>query len=523
MRRFLLFCITLLTGFISYGQVTFSASFESGSVGEVTLIDSATFVVSPSDTVQHLSYLVRGHFDPLNPVDTALRPSADWYYFQVNGVKGKQIYLNFPDNGVPRTSFSTDGGQSWNHLPMAMTGWHKASFRLDCDSVRIALFEPYNYSYLQKRLCEWASCPDVTVDTIGMSFEGRPLQLLTISDGSVPSSLKKRVWIHGRIHPSETPGSWMLDGLISRLTDDSKEASGLRKSFEFYILPFTNPDGVANGLSRSNHTGVNQEINYGRSDDSTVVEVKAIKAALTRLTSARPLDLLVNSHSQHDSFATFWMHTAASTSQRYQGMLWTLAGLTCSMNPYIEPRDMSFASVAPRYVEGWIWDRFGERTPAITIETPYNCYSSNYEGEWATKDNMRAFGESFLFAIADYFETSTPGRVIVEAPSKVSPSWENADDSISYMGENAYIAVSDGARMKYRTSNLPAGKYKLYKYTSGANIAPSKGSFFTSSEDPGIHGWQYVCDVEQKRDGSWTYRIKVEKGSVADALLLLKQ
>ena len=204
-------------------------------------------------------------------------------------------------------------------------------------------------------MAEWEQREDCEIDTIGYSFEGRPLQVLHITDKSVPASMKKLVWIHGRIHPSETPGSWLLDGLVEKLTSDDVESGELRRKIDFYIMPFANPDGVANALSRSNITGVNQEINFGRSDDSTVVEVKAIKKNFERLTEKKPLDLMINNHSQHDDFATFWMHKAEGTSSAYQGKLWTLAGLTCSFNPYIRPTDMSFSSIAPRYAEGWCW------------------------------------------------------------------------------------------------------------------------------------------------------------------------
>lgn len=225
----------------------FDADFEAGALGDVTLLDSVRVIVAPGDTVEHLSYLVGGSYDPLNPVDVDLEPSANWYFFRMTGIKGKQIYLTMRDNGVHRTSCSYDG-EHWGHLPIEQSDRRRLDKRFDHDTVYIALYEPYTYTYLQQRLADWTKRADVVLDTIG--------------------------WSHDRQHPSESPGSYLLDGLIGCLSDDTPEGAALRKGIDAYILPFANPDGVAHGLSRCNVTGVNQEINFGRSEDSTVVEVK---------------------------------------------------------------------------------------------------------------------------------------------------------------------------------------------------------------------------------------------------------
>lgn len=524
MKRILFTVIAILTSAACLrGQVVFSSAFEGGAMGGVEKLDSTRFVMYPRDTVECLSYIVHGHFDPLNPVDTTLEPSANWYYFRMDGVKDKQIYLTFPDNGVHRTSYSYDSVH-WQHMDAVESPWHKVGKRFSKDTVYIALFNPYTYSYHLQRMAEWEQREDCEIDTIGYSFEGRPLQVLHITDKSVPASMKKLVWIHGRIHPSETPGSWLLDGLVEKLTSDDVESGELRRKIDFYIMPFANPDGVANALSRSNITGVNQEINFGRSDDSTVVEVKAIKKNFERLTEKKPLDLMINNHSQHDDFATFWMHKAEGTSSAYQGKLWTLAGLTCSFNPYIRPTDMSFSSIAPRYAEGWCWNHFGDSTVAVTLETPYNCFSRNIAGEWTSVENLKAFGERFLQAMAEYLCVSTSKRIVVENPQKLPRGWEYLGDDCSHIGECAFKAKKEGAEICYTYKNLPKGEYVVYKYVTGKNIHPERGSFFRGGEDPGIHGWVKVGEHSQKRDGTYKYIYRsTYEGDTADALLLVRK
>lgn len=530
MKKMLTLLLTALAAFgpAARAQVRFDADFEGGSLGLVQCLDSATLIVAPGDTATHLSFLVRGRFDPDNPVDTDLAANANWYCFRMTGVKGKRIYLTMPDNGVARSSYSYDG-KAWAHLPLAESERHRIGKRFTRDTVYIALYTPYTYSYFQERIAAWSARPDVTLDTIGFSHEGRPLQLLHITDPSVPAAQKIRIWVHGRQHPSESPASYLVDGLVDYLTADTPEARALRQQIDAYVLPFANPDGVAHGLSRSNILGVNQEINFARSADSTVVEVQAIKRTLERLTAERPFDLAINSHSQLAESATFWMHRGRSTSPAFLRKQWAYTGLTCSFNPCLRPEDMNFSDMADRYVEGWFWNHAGERTIALTVETTYNCYSFDRDGQWADNDNIRLFGERTLLAAAEYFGLSLPGRHIVETPERMKSGWKRfTGDSHSYLGADAWQAERTGARVTYRTENLPAGRYAVYRYVPGRCLEPEISSLRDRENggwlDPGIHGWVYTETVEQPRDGRFRYTWKAaEAGDFADALLLVRQ
>jgi len=62
--------------------------------------------------------------------------------------------------------------------------------------------------------------------------------------------------ISSRVHPGETNSSLMMKGMIDYLLGPSLGARMLRDTFVFKIVPMLNPDGVINGNTRCNITGV---------------------------------------------------------------------------------------------------------------------------------------------------------------------------------------------------------------------------------------------------------------------------
>ena len=506
--------VLVLTAISCFGQIRFEADFESGAIGEVTQLDSTTFVMMKGDTVSLHSFVVKGSYDPKNPIDTALAPSPRWFYFRMTGVKGKLIYLNFEDTDPLRPLYSYDN-VTWERLAPCEAAFRKVSKRFERDTVYLAYYQPYTYTYMENRIAQWAGHDWVSVDTIGHSFENRPIYLMHITDEGIAPGEKKKLWVHARQHPSESPASWLADGFISALVEDTPEGAELRRKIDAYIIPITNPDGVANGLSRSNITGVNQEINFARSEDSTVVEVRAIKKVISDLSKERPFDVALNIHSQVANHASYWLHRAKGTSKDFLRRELVLADLTASLNDYICPEDMQFSNLAARYPEGWFWELGGEKTLAVTFETSYTCYSKNFNGPWLDSLNLRDFGRRLLMATAESMNISLPGRAIVLPPAKASAKWEAVSmEELTYMGDIAWKAVKPNAKIKYQAESLEAGEYEVYMYISAPN---------DEKQCKGERGWKLIDRYIQKQNGPWKYNYKsAEEGDVAGALLLVK-
>jgi len=504
------FCSSFL-----FSQVTFSSCFESGSLGEVKRIDSTWISISSKDSILSLSYDVFSRFDPLNPVDTSLAPSSRWYFFRMEGVKGKQIFLNINNSEVIRPFYSYDGVNYKRFEACENFSRGKLNKIFTQDTVYISHFIPYTYSRLVNKTDQWIKSGFATDREIGRSHMSVPIHMLTITDTSVSDQNKKRIWIHGRAHPSEQPCSWHLEAMINELVSGSEYSKSLLAQAVFYIVPLINPDGVIGGYSRSTSTGVNVEVNWDRADSLTTPEVKVLKKMITHLTTDKPFDLFLNMHSQIANSATYWIHTAESTSEiTYKNQL-LLSNLTINANPYYTSKDQSFSDMAPRYPEGWMWKRFGDNTVAITFETPYTFYKEDSNSEWVSVENLAKMAMNSLYAISDYLNISTSNRILANPTILNKRKWvTNTANNEVFFGEKYYKQTSARAKIKISIPHISKGQYKIFSWGVGPadKISPE-----------GTNLWKEVGTLNHKKDGKVVWRAKADKiGGTANKILLVK-
>ncbi len=507
----------------------FSTDFSSGSIGEVKALETKYITDNESDSVLHFAITTK--VDPQNPRYPNYPTSNRWFYFLMSGVKGQTVALDITYNDSRRAMYSYDNINfsrfTTDESPLPNGTITKQYER---DSVYIAYFTPYTLKDHQHDIDRWRTSPNVNYCSIGYTRNNRPLDMLVITDnfhdGLIPDQSgelnfkledrqKKIIYIHGRIHPSESPSSFHLKATIDQLLDDSTLSRELLHKTIFYIIPFTNPDGVDRGYSRSNSEGVNLEVNYDEPEGSTACEVAAIKQFLLAIKRAnRAPDLILNMHSQSTPKTTYWVHNATSTTPRYNRELMLLSALTADKNPYFKWTDISYSTLKQYYIEGWARELFEGNTIAQTFETPYSYYSNDKNGEWVTIENLESQAQNTINAISDLLHISHSARAQFSEPVNSTGFRRKRDNNHIYFNESYLVARQKGGILKYDISQLHEGSYAVYRWSVGKNTA-------TIEHDS--NSWEFVELYDKKRATRNYYISAQHKGAKFDKILFIQE
>jgi len=113
---------------------------------------------------------------------------------------------------------------------------------------------------IQKGLFDWAkSYPNrISVETVGMSAEGRPVILCNVTDKKIPSDNKQRVLITTS-HGNEVNTTCQVLNLIKWLLSDDSLASKVRQNQEILLMPCNHPDAY---MQRENIRDFTEHLNW---------------------------------------------------------------------------------------------------------------------------------------------------------------------------------------------------------------------------------------------------------------------
>lgn len=131
-------------------------------------------------------------------------------------------------------------------------------FTPEQSSVYFAYFAPYSYERHLDFIAQAQQCFDCRHELLGLTLDGREMNLLVVGAEDDESVVKNKIWITARQHPGETMAEWLVEGLVQRLLDDDDGlARKLLQDNVFYIVPNMNPDGSVRGHLRTNAVGTN--------------------------------------------------------------------------------------------------------------------------------------------------------------------------------------------------------------------------------------------------------------------------
>lgn len=473
------FYVFFLFSTLAYSQIKFDADFESGNLKSVTTTDSINYSVS---TVSDIG--------------------GRWFYFRISGVKDKFISVTFPTTDVNRPMYSYNNRDFERFTEAESPTYNYFEKTFDYDTVYVAYYTPYTLSYLNERISEWKQSPYVeSVDTIGFTSHDLPIQEIIITDPFTPSENKLSVWIHARTHPSETPSSFHFDGIVQELLKEDDVINYYRKNVVFHLIPFTNPDGVYYGRSRTNYDGVDVESNWSEDSLATTLEVKALKARMEELTSNKVFSVFLNLHSQASPSCTFWIHTAGSTTDNFYLKEYQFANINTSDNPYFSKSDYSESTLKNYFPEGWLWKNNGDQVMALTYETPYDHYTNN---EWVANENLYQMGKRTVYSIGEYLRLDHPKHFIIDNTEAIVNGDYSADSTgLRFFGNNYYaLPIGNGdIKAAYNSDNLISGNYDVYAWW------PEGNSFGFSTKYSIKYGnsSEEIIKTQRTNGGQWNF------------------
>ncbi len=498
-----------------YSQITFDANFESGNIASVSTNDSVHFNVTTREDI-----------------------GGRWFYFRMSGVNNKFVSVTVQNSDVTRAMYSYDNNTFLRFSESESPQVNTFEKTYENDTVYVAYYTPYTFSYLQKRLNEWTQNDFVTLDTLGFTPMNLPIQQMKITDPAFPDSTKKIVWIHARTHPGETPSSWHFDGIVQELLSGKEVINYYLSKIVFYLVPFVNPDGVYYGRSRTNFNGIDLESNWNKTESETAKEVKILRQRLTEINNRKVISNFLNLHSQASSYCTFWIHTPESTSDSFYYKEYEFANLNASDNPYFEQDDFNESSLKSKFPEGWLWNNYGDKVMALTYETPYNNYLKSSNTLEVTNDNLFEIGKRTVYSIAEYLNISHPKRLIIDNNVAIV----NGNVNIKFSGKEFYgsnfyeLPENDtSAFVLYNVDSLVfSSSYSLFGWwqSDPANSFETKiivktkkdSQIFTKTQRLNGGQWNFLGEVFLGNDFN-SLSIKVESNQtgkvVADAFRLI--
>jgi len=473
----------LIASQIIFAQVKFDADFESGNLNSVTTTDSINYVVT---TVSDIG--------------------GRWFYFRIAGVKDRFIKVTVSTSDVNRPMYSYDNIDFVRFTEAEAPQKNVFQKTFEEDTVYVAYYTPYTFSFLQERFAEWEQSEFVVLDTLGFTEHNFPVQEMVLTDTSVPDQYKLRVWIHARTHPGETPSSWHFDGIMQELLKDDDVIDYYRKNIIFYLYPFNNPEGVFYGRSRTNYYGVDQEREWNKSDDETATAVLMLKNRMKEINYEKVLSVALNLHSQSVPYPTFWIHTASSTSDYFYRREYQFSNLAISDLPYFEQSNYRESDLRDYFPESFMWANHGEEILALTYETPYDLYSN---GVWVTNENLFEFGYTTVYGIAEYLELSHPKHIILDNKDAIIYGfWNTSQSGLEFYSNDFYYIQSGSGEntITYQTEQIESGVYDVYGWWASNSEGASNTKFILDA-----NGNQTIVERSQKlAGGQWNHLSQVE-------------
>ncbi|XP_001639517.2 cytosolic carboxypeptidase 6 [Nematostella vectensis] len=405
------------TGKTKKGHLIFDACFESGNLGRVDYITEFEYDLFIRPDTCNPRFRVWFNFTVENTA-----PYQRVIFNIVNFSKTKSLYREGMTPLVKSTS-----RPRWQRIPAKNCFYYRCpdhrknyvlsfafAFDNDTDVYQFAYCFPYTYSRLQGYLddIERRSLSYFKREMLCLTVQQRRLDLLTItSPDNMNSPLRKRVvFITARIHPGETPSSYVCQGLIDFIISNHPVAKVLREYLVFKVIPMLNPDGVVLGNYRCSLMGFDLNRHWHEPSPWAHPTLVASKNLLMELDSdsTAHLDFYIDIHAHSTLMNGFMYGNIYDEEERYERQA-VFPKLLCANADDFSMSNTSFNRDAMKAGTGrrFLGSSLDPETHCYTLEVSFFSYNTNSTTSPYTEDGYYKLGRNVARTFLDYYKLNS--------------------------------------------------------------------------------------------------------------------
>ncbi|XP_061594196.1 cytosolic carboxypeptidase 6 [Cololabis saira] len=446
------------------GHLVFDACFESGNLGRVDYISDFEFDLFIRPDTSNPRFRVWFNFTVEN-----VRETQRVIFNVVNFSKTKSLYRDGMSPVVKSTS-----RPKWQRLPSKNVYYYRCPnhrrnyvmsfafcFDREDDIYQFAYCYPYTYSRLQHYLAtlERKNLPYLQREQLGLSVQQRRLDLLTItnSDYVCPEREKKLVFLTARVHPGESPASFVCQGVIDFLVSQHPVAQILRNHVIFKIVPMLNPDGVYLGNYRCSLMGF--DLNRHWQDPSPLEHptLHAVKQLIVQMNRDPrvSLEFYIDVHAHSTMLNGFMYGNVFEEEERVQRQA-VFPRLVCQNAPDFSFSNTSFnrdvvkAGTGRRFLGGLLDDSsycytlevsfYSYRTADSTAPLPY------------TEQTYMRLGKNVARTFLDYYKLNS--LITDNRPTHIQSAEEMYQTAETNAGKNICLGRDTTNREKDKNQSV---------------------------------------------------------------------
>jgi len=399
------------------GYLMFHSCFQSGNLGRVDWISDMEYDLFVRPDTCNPRYRVWFNFTVQN-----VRAGQRVIFNIVNFSKSKSLYREGMAPMVKSTS-----RPKWQRIPAKNVFYYRSpdhhknyvmsfafAFDRENDVYQFAYCYPYTYNKLQKFLgdIEKLDLNYVQRRKLCVSVQQRSVDLLTITapKNQKENIKRKVVFFTARVHPGETPASFVCHGIISFLISDHPIAQVLRDHIAFMIVPMLNPDGVVLGNYRCSLMGFDLNRYWHEPSPWAHPSIVATKQLLLDMNEdpQTSLDFYIDLHAHSTAMNGFMYGNVYEEEERFDQHS-VFPRLLCSNAEDFSYSNTSFNRDALKAGTGrrTLGSCLSEHSNCYTLEVSFFCYINGTSNLVPyTEEGFLKLGNNVARTFLDYYKLS---------------------------------------------------------------------------------------------------------------------